>query len=962
MIKFLLSTTVACLLGSGVMAQNIQTDKTPKLTERHRSFFGKRHMAKDARSTTTLNKKTETKAPAFKLKNAPKAPRITDFKPLNYVPYDTILCTQQNHLVNGQTTKSKNFEYDEYGLYRMVTSNDEKGKEETRYTYQIGDFNFWTSRLIEARKDNGAWKGYEKEERAFNANKQMIARKIYQFDHETFQMYLDEQSEYDWNHKIVKPNEFNDNIIDTYYGATTHYVKYDWKGQIEEEERYEWYEPLQQYVETYYYGKLYHEKRITELKKYETVTKRYSIDYNYSTNQEEEYLSRIETKYYGNVTGYYNEEYGQDGSILNEDGRKKETLKHTPSYGITTIIEYEYGRNEANVDPASIKATNEENWTPTSKYCKKGYDENGKMVIGQDFETLEYYYDDETNEWELRSQHIGHWLNDQLLCEKTKRDAGDGDSEYTLYKEDGTVQRWIDYDPVRKCYSMEEEEEGTGYWITNYYNLQHELIQRVRTVDCTLGANVDPLKYTGVFYDPWYLGENLHEWKNGKWVPVTGTLDMYSDDERTKINTDAKGNVISIEFYDITDDDLVGTLNEKEIYEYKENEIRNYIISYENGVQVGVADTAYLKNLGNGNYEYYSIEYSSETNRSWGTLSFLYSDGLIKTTSSYCNKWEGPTYHCPYIVTVDEKTGITTTIKRGYDDATKQYYNVSKKEYLERPETDYRYAAEYIWNKERNGWEGTRYVVEERRDLSVPFKAIKYPAPYDDYSKYPEVPGEDTPQEQAAVGINRQNAEWSWRDDTSSEGRWSITYSDIVQVRPNGANVYDVRIIKRRGRDEDLSYLYRLELDEHQQVKKVMHNGYELLGYKKDPVTQIYERVEKYTCSDFEFTYNAQGFVTEKKELPYKFEGNQWVLSGDKIIDQYVFTNVKLTPTAVEEVQQGEEFKIAGREISAADNAVIHVYDLSGRKVASGKGNLTLPAAGLYIVNCNGKTVKVSCR
>ena len=153
MIKVLLTTTLACLLGSGAMAQNLQTDNGSKQAVSHRSFFSKRHAAKSQQNLVKQKQKKTDEAPTYTLKNAPKAPRTTDFMPLNYVPYDTILCTQQNHLVNGQTTKSKNFEYDKYGLYRMVTSNDEKGKEETRYTYQIGDFNFWTSRLIETRKD-----------------------------------------------------------------------------------------------------------------------------------------------------------------------------------------------------------------------------------------------------------------------------------------------------------------------------------------------------------------------------------------------------------------------------------------------------------------------------------------------------------------------------------------------------------------------------------------------------------------------------------------------------------------------------------------------------------------------------------------------------------------------------------------------------------------------------------------
>lgn len=341
--------------------------------------------------------------------------------------------------------------------------------------------------------------------------------------------------------------------------------------------------------------------------------------------------------------------------------------------------------------------------------------------------------------------------------------------------------------------------------------------------------------------------------------------------------------------------------------------------------------------------------------------SFFKPDGLIKSYyyDITTQKWENPQYICPNIVTVDEKTGIKTIIERGYDEVTKQYYNKNKRESLYRPETSYQYRASYTWNKERNGWEGEYYEIEELRDLNVPFKAIKYPAPYDDYSKYPSIPTKDG--WSSETQYNRQRAEWSWKDNTSSEGEWVIVESDIAEVRPNGANSYRAHIKKQQYDRESFDCDYLLELDEHQQVKKIHANRYEI-KYERNPEMHSEELVEKYTRSDFEFAYNAQGFVTEKKELPYKREGNQWVLTGDEIIDQYVFTDVKLTPTAIEEVQQAESLQISGREISAADNALISVYDLSGRKVASGKGKLTLPATGLYLVNCNGKTVKVSCR
>lgn len=602
MMKFLLTTAVACLIGSGGMAQNIQPDNTLKQTERHKSLFGKRHTTKMVKSTTPQNKETETKATSFKLKYAPKAPRITDFKPLNYVPYDTILCTQQNHLVNGQTTMSKNFDYDQYGLYRMVTVNEGAHKQENRYTYQIGDFNFWTSRLIETRYDNGSWIYKDKEERAYNANKQLISLKKYEVNRKD-SLYLLTLDEYDWNHKIVE-RDYNDNIVNTYYGASTHHVDYNQNGGISEEARHEWYEPLQQYVETYFTNG--YEKRITELKENETVTKIYMKDYDFTNQQEKECLNEVIIKYYGNVKGTYQELYDSEGNLTSTYGRKTETLKNTPSKGVTTIIEYQYVENKTTVEPGQ-RALNEKNWALVSKQCRKGYDEKGEIVIGKDYEKLIYNYNNNTNEWELNTQISGHWMNDRLLCEKYQFSDTDYDVNYYLYTEDADNRKYVDYDPVQKCYMLYDE--GDGYLITNYYNLQNKIVRRIRTEDCTLGLNIDEEKYIGIYASDLYLGMNIQEWKNEKWVPLIGPFEMYSEGDFIKANSDTKGNIISVEVYESTNDNSLGTIVEKQIYEYKENENRLYDYYYENGVQVGCADTTFLKNLGNGEYEYYYAEY-----------------------------------------------------------------------------------------------------------------------------------------------------------------------------------------------------------------------------------------------------------------------------------------------------------------------------------------------------------------
>ena len=120
--------------------------------------------------------------------------------------------------------------------------------------------------------------------------------------------------------------------------------------------------------------------------------------------------------------------------------------------------------------------------------------------------------------------------------------------------------------------------------------------------------------------------------------------------------------------------------------------------------------------------------------------------------------------------------------------------------------------------------------------------------------------------------------------------------------------------------------------------------------------------------SDIEFTYNEQGFVTERKEMPYAYElvsdaYEIWEQTGDIWKDLYIYTAAQVTPTEIDEVKNHDEgFTRNGREIRTAEGAAVTVYDLSGRQVAAGTGHLTLPNSGIFLINCNGKTTKVSCR
>lgn len=49
---------------------------------------------------------------------------------------------------------------------------------------------------------------------------------------------------------------------------------------------------------------------------------------------------------------------------------------------------------------------------------------------------------------------------------------------------------------------------------------------------------------------------------------------------------------------------------------------------------------------------------------------------------------------------------------------------------------------------------------------------------------------------------------------------------------------------------------------------------------------------------------------------------------------------------------------VEGRTISCADHSFINIYDAAGRKVATGRGRVTVDAPGLYIVTAGGNTIR----
>lgn len=81
-------------------------------------------------------------------------------------------------------------------------------------------------------------------------------------------------------------------------------------------------------------------------------------------------------------------------------------------------------------------------------------------------------------------------------------------------------------------------------------------------------------------------------------------------------------------------------------------------------------------------------------------------------------------------------------------------------------------------------------------------------------------------------------------------------------------------------------------------------------------------------------------------------------ISGDDLSHWSETLEVKGGDSAVKALGLGKTLTVAGRTVSATPNDLLRAHDLTGRKVAEGKGSITLPEAGLYIISCNGQPIK----
>ena len=912
--KFLLTAAVVFLLGGSIHALYAQPTAKATTTQKtmHRKGLSIRKTT-DPKSWERTSSATLTTKDMEELKRAPLAPK--DLQKHDFLPYDTLLWTGHIRQENGITVLDEKIEYDEYGLYHMLTIHHGSDTTERRYTYRTGIANYWTSRLIEERQNGGSWKPVSKEERTINDQEQLTSVKIY--DSHDGKLYLSSWREYDYSHEFVRDGETHSP------GALTRRAEYEPDGTVTQEKNYTWFEPAKDYICTLLidpHG--FSPKIITKFEGNTTVT-----DY-YQTNADStSYVREKVTRYYGKtekglqVKGEMRVGYYEDGEEAGAEGNKTEY---------------------------------------------KGFGENGQLVPGQDAEYWNYSYNYYDKTWSLIIHRKGHWLNNNLL---EIYDVRSEFNYYELYNDEG-----MPIDPARiGIYDVKYDSKLQQFTVYDYrdmnnvfinlYDLQNNLIARYRQQPVDLGLN--KTAFAQIYADEIEMTNcKVSEWKNGQWQPRTEPMvfeEYYKGkvDERGFYYFNEKGEMVKEEWYAVSPENPEGTLEEQYIFTYKENEITSIKTFDSDGA---IADPSnnktWLKRLADGNYEYASLDYE------YGRYTlFDVAQGYAKIYCKDPQDIEWKEYDCKYVdlVSVDPETGVETRIFREHNPETGQAVYTYKTERLDDPETGYHLEADYTWDTERNAWRGKHCDITEPRQKDLPIRPVHYPKSYvyDDYSNYPAEPkeGEGINMDRFAREYNTISYEWGWYENETDGkvGDWVPVYFHILKVTPIENGGYYVLI-----QDAISSYQvqdeYWLELNDQQQIVKLQTR-------RTEAEIRNYQWEYEYYRSDIDLTYNEQGLVSERIEYPYKVDGDHFVKTDDIWKDLYIYTAAQVTPTEIDEVKNHDEgFTRNGREIRTAEGVAVTVYDLSGRQVAAGTGHLTLPNSGIFLINCNGKTTKVSCR
>lgn len=823
-------------------------------------------------------------------------------------PADTLLVKKYGVTRNGEQDGYTSVTYDEYGHRKTMEKFDGYGDMEESYKYEYKyntDFNVWTEKYVERKEGNeGTFSPYEKEMREISANGYLMRRVIYgtTYNDSYEEIFaVKEDTKYDYAHSFTDDN-----------GNKTwgHVVEstYDFGGA---KEKYQWFEPARDYVlsERTYNGVVNTSTTFGT----DSYTETSYADYGSGMQKNGE-----ETYYFhaGEEVGYKQISYDPYGGVY-YFGNYHELKENTPSAGWTTETSY------------SVDETTGE-FVPEYKRELKGREE-----FGYDYEVVEYSYSN--GEWEKRRAQSGQNIGNDLYKETY-------DNQVVYYKSDdeygGVGQVFMNADGSYIASFMGWDVDGGSYVVFSYYDASHNKLRDVKRLsgDITVGDS------EGSYY-VFYIK------KDGEWVLMDEyeeTLSQGSTVQRTVYGFNDDGTPAYINIYQKTPSVNNGeeVLVQQDKYVYADNGYKvEYWIVYRLGgsIKMGLESVKEYYLLADGTYQESDIEYDDfdASVISYGTRveekdgierHYTYRDGGWVLDNTYCNPLE--------YVTDD---GVKVTINR-YMDSENNIVNTTKvesKDVVLDNGTEYRMSAEYSWDESAGAWRGDR--KSENKEVSIPFGYWENadPLAYDDeYLTYDE-PG----RRYNEVYLYADN-EYEWDEATSD---WKCTRSSDFDFTLSDANTltYTKTSQDEYGKSVETRTI-KCDAQRKLTGESVINETYSI-----EDGAQVLSDKRETTDT---YTYNRYGYLETRTTVEKYNDGD-----AETTVYKYEYEDASiLVPTDVDNIEgDAAGVRVSGRTVTVDGGAQVTLYDMSGRTVASGRGSVVAPAAGMYIARTHKSNVKV---
>lgn len=826
-----------------------------------------------------------------------------------YTPYDTVLLTKYSCKLDGEEIINSTYTYDEYGHRQLIKTVGTSGNYETRYTYTIGEFNFWTSKLVETKSPySDEWFFESKEYREIDSFKRLTLRKTYGITEGTGKPYLDREEHFDYAHP------YYDEMANLTYGHRVKDIYYNSDGSIYNSEEYSWFAPA---------GKYILKATLTGYSKREsTFGNDYVVYKIYSGNESEGYtLDTEEEIYYGNKIGQF-VKYYSNNEISYCYGEYYEFQKNTPSAGYTTSTYYTYDEYE-------------QKWVPVNRTVSSGmkYEDGG---FQEQFK-VDYYIKNENyyeGEWQLENEVRGEWLSNNILKRTTSYDGENKTVYYTKYDADGNNVGSVTYNAdnsyVLTTTTIVNGDISVQYVYYSATGEEQKTIVRKKT---TIGANQSE---EDICY---YLKEG------DKLTPLSNyetTTKAYGQTLKTSYTFTKEGWPLTISMDVSMSEGQPFLKYSKTVYEYNDKgyKVSEYDYAYMNSFNETPTEllstmTEYVL-LEDGTYRCTSYEYDEDD----GSVSYANrtecTKDLIQISYSYnadSKTFEVSDKYCLPIETV-AADGTITCIERYLDDDGNPV-NRSKREELR--QNNERMEAYYEWDVENSKWVGS-YKSYQRDEETVNFN---YTIAADPCSMYDD----------------------EYLVSNSSEHRYDRAYSTYINYEWDyeAGNWY---VVHGYEYDFDINgntlSLTKTETDrEYKTVTKYLVVGNDNGFVEKEEMNRTVENNETGEKEEYSlvttYKFNSYGLMSEYNTIRKESDG-----TTTTELCTYEYTACKVYPTDIKNVEQDEiGLAISGLDITSADGSYIELYTIDGAKVAGAYDAITAPAEGKYIVKCNGKAAVV---